>query len=119
MKGLAAFAILFLLGMSVYNWYEIRGLRQEIVRLEEKVDAAGSGGVSEQALQKALDLMLQARVALANTDWNKARTAYESAQQQIGAAAKTAGEKAGPAMRWLRDQARDLGNQIQQRAPSR
>ena len=54
----------------------------------------------------------------ANTDWTKARTAYDSVSQQISAAARTAGQKSGPALRWIQDQARDLGSQIQQHVPA-
>ena len=117
MKGLLALVLVLMLGMSVYNWMEIRALRQEISDLRTKVDQSQSGGLTDQTLQKAMEMMVQARVALANTDWSKARTAYESARQQIGAAASAANEKAGPALRWLEDQARDIGKQIQQRVP--
>src|SRR2546430_1359928 len=47
MKGLVVLMIALLLGSSVYNWWEIRGLRQEIVRLEKKVDESQSGGLTD------------------------------------------------------------------------
>lgn len=119
MKGLAVFMLALFLGVSAYNWYEIRSLRQEISVLEKKLDESRSGGLTDQALQKATEMMFQARVALANTDWSKAHSAYEAANQQIRAATSAAGEKAGPAVKWLQDQANDVGNQIQQHIPGR
>jgi hypothetical protein len=118
-KGLAGVAILLMLGLSIYNWYEIRNLRQEIVRLEMKVNETNGGGLSNQALDKAMELMVQARVALANTDWTKARSTYESARQQLSAAASTAGQKAAPTLRWLQDQAHEIENQINKRSPDK
>lgn len=118
MKGFAVLLLVLMLGASVYNWYEIRSLRQEVAELQIKVENSKSAGLSDQALQKAMEMMFQARVALANTDWTKARSAYESARQQIGAAASAAGERTGPAVRWLEGQARDLGKQIQDHIPS-
>jgi hypothetical protein len=119
MKGLAALAIVVMLGLSVYNWWEIRGLREDVQRLEAKVQQAQSGGVSEQAFQKAMDLLFQARVAMANTDWSKARNAYDSFSQQISAAANTAGHKASPALKWLENEAKDLRKQIERGVASR
>src|ERR1044071_3168629 len=103
MKGFIAFLLVLVLAVNVYNWFEIRGLKEEVANLQTQVKDAKQGGISDQALQKAMDLMVQARVAVANTDWSKAKSAYESASQQIAGVAKAAGEKAGPALRWMQD----------------
>ena len=113
MKGFMALALVMLLGLSAYNYWEIHTLRQEIAALNEKVRVQADGGTTTQMIAKAAATFIQARDALNKMDTSQVRTAYESARQRLEGAVKVANEKAGPAGRWLRDEASNLGRQLQ------
>jgi hypothetical protein len=119
MKGFIALLMICMIGLAGFNWWQIRELRQDIVRLEEKVQQQQSSHVSDELVAKAVVALAQAREAVANTDWNKAKGTFDSARANIDAAVKTANAKAGPTLRWLQGQAQEIGKQIQDRVPQR
>ena len=119
MKGFIALVLVALLGLSAYNYWEIRSMRQEIATLNEKVRAQSETGLTDEMVAKAAVALAQARDAMNRMDTAQARAAYESARQRLEQAAKVASEKAGPTVKWLRDEAADLGRQLQEKTRNR
>ena len=118
MKGLIALTLVLLLGLSASNYWEIRSMRQEIAALSEKVKVQSESNVATDVLRTAAATFVQARELVNKVDTVQARTAYESAKQRLEAALKTANDKAGPAGKWVRDEAYNLGKQLQESARS-
>jgi hypothetical protein len=117
MKGFMGFVVVVLLGLTAYNWWEIRSLRQDIAALEQKVTSQQSGSVTDTVVAQATVALGQARQAISSMDWNRARIAYDDARKQLDQASKTAGDKAAPTVKWLEGQAAELGKQIKERVP--
>ena len=101
MKGLMVFLLVTVLAMTGYNWWQIQTLRQDIARLEQKVDARPAT-LSDQVIGQATAALLRVQQAVNNTDWNKAHTAYDDARAKVDQVARAAGEKAGPTIDWLK-----------------
>jgi hypothetical protein len=119
MRGFIALVLVALLGLSAYNYWEIREMRQEIAALNEKVRVESQGSVTDEVVAKATVALAQARDAMNRMDTTQARGYYDTARQQLDAAARTAGTKAGPTVKWLRDEASDLGKQLQDKVRGR
>jgi hypothetical protein len=119
MKGFFALVLVALLGLSAYNYLEIRALRQEIASLNQKVNVQSQGGLTDEVVAKAAVALAQARDALNRMDTAQARGYYDTARRQLDEAARTASAKAGPTVKWLRDEASDLGRQLQDRVRRR
>src|SRR2546423_4661076 len=117
MKGLLALLFLALLGLNAYNYWEIRTLREEIATMQRKMDERETSA-TDAVVAKAMATLMQAREAVAHTDMSRARAMFDTARQQLDEAAKTASTKSAPAVKWLRDEASDLGKQIQSRVGS-
>jgi hypothetical protein len=115
MKGFIALALVALLGLSAYNYWEIRELRQEIAALNQKVTIRSQGGLTDEVVAKAAVALAQARDALGRMDTAQARAYYDTARRHLDEAARSANAKAGPTVKWLRDEASDLGRQLQDR----
>ena len=113
MKGLMALVLLALLGLAAYNYWEIRSLREEVALLERKVDQQQAGGLTDAVVARATLAIAQAKEALAHADMDKARALVDSGRRQLDDAVRTAGEKAAPVVKWFRDEASDLGQQVQ------
>jgi hypothetical protein len=114
MKGFTAFVLVLLLGLAGYNWWQIQGLRQEIARLEQKVNQPS---VSDQAIAQAAAALDRVQRAVRATDWNTARATYEEARAKVNDVARAAGDMAGPTIDRLKAQTAELGRQLQQRMP--
>lgn len=120
MKGFIALLLFLMIGISAFNYWQIKTLREEVAQLEQKVNQQqNGGGVADVVVGKATAALLQAKEALAHTDMDKARAAFDSARKYLDEAARGANEKAGPAVKWLKDEASDLGRQIQDKAHGR
>ena len=113
MKGFVAFVILILIAISGYNTWQVHELQQEIAQLNVKVKEQQSGGVTDEVVAQATRAIAAAREAIANTDMNSARTALDNARQKVAQAGRTASERAAPTVKWLEDQASELGRQVQ------
>jgi hypothetical protein len=116
MKGFMALVLVLLLGLACYNWWQIQTLRQEIARLEQKINEPS---VSDQAIAQAAAALERVRRAVSATDWNKARTAYDEARAKVDQVARAAGDRGGKTIDWLKQQTSDIGRQLQQRLPAR
>jgi uncharacterized protein HemX len=118
MKGLIAVLLVVLLCLVGYNWWQIQTLRQEIARLEQKVDTR-QASLSDEVMIQATSALARVQEAVRSTDWNKARSAYDEARAKVEQVARAAGEKSGPALDWLKTQTSALGRQIQEQVPGR
>lgn len=119
MKGFIALVLVALLGLSAHNYWEIRTLRQEIAALNQKVSIQTQDGLTGEVVAKAAVALAQARDAMNRMDTTQARAAYDTARQRLDEATRTASTKAGPTVKWLRDEASDLGKQLQDRIQGR
>jgi hypothetical protein len=119
MKGFIALVLVALLGLSAYNAWEIRTMREEIAALNQKVNTQSQSGITDEVVAKAAVALAQARDAMNRMDTTRARAAYETARQRLDEAAKVASAKAGPTVKWLRDEAADLGKQLQDKIDRR
>ena len=119
MKGFIALALVAMLGLSAYNYWEIRELRQEIAALNVKVQSESQGSVTDEVVAKATVALAQARDALNRMDTTQARSAYDTAMRHLDEASRTASAKAGPTVKWLRGEASDLGKQLQDKLRGR
>ena len=119
MKGFIALVLVALLGLSAYNYWELRAMRLEIAALNEKVRVQSQGGLTDEMVAKAAVALAQARDAMNRMDPDRARIAYETARARLEGAARIANEKAGPTVKWLRDQAADLGRELQDKSRAR
>ncbi len=115
MKGIFTLILFALLGLSAYNYWEIHTLRQEIAELNQKVNVQSQSGITDEVVAKAVIALAQARDSMNKMDATQARAAYETARKRLDEAATTANRKAGPTVKWLRDEASDLGRQLQSR----
>ena len=80
MKGLIVVVLLALLGVSVYNWMQIRSLQQEIARLDAKVQQQQqASGVTDMVVLQARLALEQAKAALASSNVQDARAAFNNA----------------------------------------
>jgi hypothetical protein len=113
MKGFVALVLLGFLCLSAYNVYEIRTLKQEIETLNQKVTAQSQTGLTDEVVAKAAVALAQARDAMNHMDTTQARNAYDTARRRLDEAARIASDKAGPTVKWLRDETADLGKQLQ------
>lgn len=118
MKGFIALVLVALLGLSAYNFWEIRTLRQEIVALNQKVTSQSQTGLTDEVVAKAAVALAQARDAMNRMDTSQARNAYDTARRRLDEAARIASDKAGPTVKWLRDETADLGKQLQDKIHS-
>jgi len=108
MKGFLAVLILLLLGLTGYNTWEIRNLRQELAATEAKLNEQRQ---STDLLTQATAALAAARTAVSGADFTAAQNALNGAKEALG----KVGERAQPALKWLEQQASDVGRQIQTR----
>lgn len=113
MKGLVALVLVAMVGISVWNAWEIHTLRQEIAVLNQKVTSQSQNGLADAVIARALVSLKDAKDALGRMDTSQARAAYETARQKLDEAARVASTETAPKIKWLRDEASDLGRQIQ------
>src|ERR1051325_1508924 len=80
MKAPAVFAVIILLGLSAYNWWQVRELRDEVSRLQVKVaEQQQSGGIADQTVAQAVRAIAAAKDAIGNMNTDSARSALNRA----------------------------------------
>lgn len=110
MKAFIALLLVVVLSANAVVWMEMKSLRQEVQTLRARVEKQDQ---QSTLTAQAVQALGQARAAMGTLDTEKARTALGSATAALGDAAKVASEKAGPTLKWLGDQATELGKQLQ------
>jgi hypothetical protein len=118
-KALLAFLILILLALAGFNFWQIRELNDKVARLEVKIQEQQAGGVTDRVVAEATQALARAKDAIARMDTTTARNYADSAKGLLMQAGKTASEKAAPTVRWLEDQAKDVGRQVQDKINSK
>jgi predicted negative regulator of RcsB-dependent stress response len=120
MRGVIAFLLLAILALCGYNLWQTHELRREIAQLEQKVNQPSAGSqLTDELMGRAAVALAGARDALAHTDTAKARTEIAEAERRLGDAYRTASVKAGPTVKWLREQASEVEKQIDTRVNGR
>ncbi|MBM3495804.1 MAG: hypothetical protein FJX72_15990 [Armatimonadetes bacterium] len=109
MKAITALVIVALLGVSAYNMRQIQVLQAEVADMRSQMAQQKK---SNDLLAEAMQSVQQARDAMGRVDTAKASGALQRAGSALGDAAKLAGEKAGPAIRWLEGQVKGLSDQV-------
>ena len=115
MKGFIAVLIIALIGFNVYNYMQVQDLKQQVARMEIKLNEQQSQGVTDRVVADATRALAQARDAISRMDTTTARTYAETARQTLERAGRTAGEKASSTIKWLGEQTSDLGKKIEER----
>lgn len=116
MKGLGGFAVIILLGLAAYNWWQVRELSDKVARLEVKVaEQQQGGGVADQTVAQAVRAIAQAKDAIGAVNMDSARGALNRAGDFLAQAGKTVGDKSAPTVNWLREQANSLSKQVQEK----
>lgn len=115
MKAVLTFFVVALVALNIYNWWEIRNLRQEIDRLSHQVKQT-SPDLADQVVAEATRALARAREAIDKLDPDHARTAVEDARQRLEEAGRLASEKVRPTVKWLGEQVTELGKRIQEKA---
>lgn len=113
MKGFIALVLVAMVGISAWNAWEIHAMREEIATLNQKVNSQSQSGVTDEVVAKAVAALALAKDAMGRMDTSQARAAYDTARQRLDEAAKVANAQAAPKIKWLRDEASDLGRQLQ------
>lgn len=112
MKGLIALLLALVLGLNVYNWWEIRTLRQEITLVRANLDKVEEEVRSQDLVSQAQQALELARAALGALDTPAAAAALETARKHLADAAAVASERARPALKWLEQQASELSKRL-------
>ncbi len=116
MKGFIAVLVIALIGLNVYNYMQVQDLKQQVARLEVKLnEAQQSQGVSDRVVAEATRALAQARDAISRMDTTTARNYAENARQTLERAGKSASEKASSTIKWLGEQTSDLRKKIEER----
>lgn len=105
MKGLAALLLILIMAATAYNFVQIQQLRAEVVLLRSQLAEQKR---ANNLLAEAVESVQQAKDAIGRVDKRAASNALEQAGARLRDAAKFAGEKAGPALKWLEDQVREM-----------
>lgn len=113
MKGLLALLIIGLIAFCGYNYMQVQELKQEVARLQTKLAEQQQAGATDRVVAEATRALAQAREAISRMDTTTARNYADNARDMLTRASHTAGEKAGPALKWLGEQASDLGGRLQ------
>jgi hypothetical protein len=109
MKGFAVLVALAALVLAGYSTMQTMQLRAEVSLLKAQLAQQKR---SNDLLAQAVQSVQQAKDAIGQVDTDRASGALQRAGTALSAAAKTAGEKAGPAIRWLEGQVKSLGDQV-------
>lgn len=112
MRGFIAFLLTALLSVELVNCWQIRQLQAQVDTLQHRVQKAEAADSSTTALNTALALLAQAREAMKDADYEKARALLAETTARANQIGHTVGDKAAPAAAWLRQQARMLEDQI-------
>jgi hypothetical protein len=115
MKAFIALLVIALIGFNVYNYMQVQDLKQQVARLEVKLNEEKSQGLSDKVVADAVRTLAQARDAVTRMDTTTARNYVENARTALERAGQTASEKAAPTVKWLGEQASDLGKKLQNR----
>ena len=118
MKAFLGFLVLSLVALSGFNYWQIHELKDQVARLELKIQEQQSAGMTDKVVAEATQALASAKDAIARMDTTTARNYADSAKELLMKAGKTAGEKATPTVKWLEGQAKDLGKQIQDKIHS-
>lgn len=109
MKAPVVVLLLIFVALAGANWLQLQQVRHDLARLERAIAPVSAAdarvGDPMAAATRALG---RAHQALADADPAAARRALAEARQHIDKVS----ERAGPAAKWLREQATDLGRQI-------
>ena len=115
MKGLIVALFVALIGFSFYNYLQVQDLKQEVSRLQAKLNEQQSGGVTDQVVAQAATAIAQAKDAISKMDTSRARSTLDSAREYLAQASKSVSEKSAPTVKWLEEQASDLGKKVDDR----
>jgi len=116
MKGFMALVILVLLGFGGYNYFQVQALNKQVTALKSQLSAERVSKMqTETALSEATKALAQAREAINNTDTTKARAIIDDAKVKLDSAAKAVGEKSGPALEWVKQQAGEIGRKAREK----
>ena len=107
MKAFLAFLVLALVGLSGFNYWQIHELRDQVARLELKIQEQQSTGMTDKVVAEATQALASAKDAISKMDTTTARNYAETAKELLMKAGKTAGEKASPTVKWLEGQAKE------------
>ena len=119
MKAFLAFLVSVMVGLSVFNYWQIHELKDQVARLELKIQEQQSAGMTDKVVAEATQALASAKDAIVRMDTTTARNYADSAKDMLMKAGKTAGDKAAPTVKWLEGQAKDLGKQIQDKIGSK
>ncbi len=110
MKGLIALLLMATLGATAYNFVQVQQLRAEVILLRSQLAEQKH---ANNLLADAIRSVQQAKDAMGRVDTRSASNALQQAGAKLQEAAKFAGEKAGPAIKWLEDQVHGMSAQSQ------
>ncbi len=120
MKKLLTLLLIIAVGVAAYNWWQVQQLRQEVARLQLQVQEQQQANAKTDAVvAEATRMLAKAREALTHMDSATAQRYAENARDTLQRAQRTAGEKAGPALKWLQAQASDLSRRVEEHVNSR
>ena len=108
MKGLIALLLLVTLAATAYNFMQVQQLRAEMVLLRAQLAEQKR---ANNLLADAIRSVQHAKDAIARVDTRSTSNALQQASAKLREAASIAGEKAGPAIRWLEEQVRGMSEQ--------
>ena len=113
MKVFVGLLFIALIGFCAFNYMQVQDLKQQVARLEIKLNEEQQQGVSDRVVAEATRALIKAHDAISQMDPATARTYVENARVALERAGRAANEKAGPTMRWLGEQASALGKKVQ------
>ena len=117
MRAFAVLSVLAMLALTAFNYWQVQELRKEVTLLKLQLAERQGGGLTDVAVAQAARAIAQARDAIGHTNLDTARAALNTAKDYLADAGKTAGDKAAPTVKWLQEQASQLGRQVQERVP--
>jgi hypothetical protein len=116
LRGFIALLLLALLAINLLNFWQIQQLQQQVAALQSRVHHAESADTAlTSLLGNALPALSQAREAMQHADFDRARRLLHEATDRADQISRTLGDKAGPAVAWLRQQAQSLEDQMQKK----
>lgn len=119
MKGFLLLFCIGLLGLCGINWLQIGGLKQDIARLETKVQLEHDARAKDSPIGIAQTALDQLQDAVKNTDWKQAQAKLEEARTRIEVAGKDVSDRAKPGVEWMKSQYDELSKQVKDKVGSR
>ncbi len=118
---LFALFIVALLGLALYNTWQVHVLRTEVTDLRKQVEALKKGDdMPVNTAIESIELVMKARKHadlakkhIADGEFKKARTELDTSLQLMKRFSQTSGEASKDAMEQLRDTWRDAGDSLE------